>query len=133
MLTASSEPVPDTIRTCSVAEPISIRDGITETIETLRPALRMESSPRFGQERSLVDRQYRRFVALLEPEHDDRLLIVGVGILVAKRVAQLTGNIDSPELADQRERIPVRWLHRDPIPPSDPHVEVDTRSGEPLG
>ena len=76
--------------------------------------------------------ELRRVELIPKRDRDDRLPIIRVGILISKRVDQEGWRVDLAELPGEYEGIAVRWLHHDPIPASDPHVEVDAGSGKAL-
>ena len=111
---------------------ILVHEHRVESVQRFRPALLVQVLARGCGEEPLFDDHLRRIV-LLQRERDERLPIVGVGILIPKRVHQAVGRVDLTKLPGENERIAFGWLHLDPVATSDAHVEVDARSGEPFG
>jgi hypothetical protein len=110
-----------------------IRDQLVKTVDCLGPTLLMERAAPLGGKGSLVHRELSRAAPIPKRDRDDRLAIFRVGILPSKREGQTRRCVNLAELPDEKETIPLRRLHLDPISASDTQVELDARSRKPFG
>jgi hypothetical protein len=75
----------------------------------------MQLASRLGCERVLGELDLGRAVALAQHQAGNRLAVVGVGRLPAKRVGQARRWFNLDVLASQVEELALGWLHRDPV------------------
>lgn len=101
-----------------------------EPLECLRPARLVQRASGLGREWPLVEHEPRALVMIEEHEHHRRHPVVGIRLLPLECVDETPRRIDLGELAAQVERLALRRLHRDAVPPSAASVELDAGSGE---
>ena len=106
------------------------RQKLLKPLECLRPARLVQRVSSLGRERPLVENELRSLAMLEERERHHRLLVVGIRLFPFERVHEAPRRIDLGKLAAEVERLSLRRLHRDAVPPSVANVEVDAGSGE---
>jgi len=85
----------------------------------------VKGEPSFGGKRPLVQGQLGPSTEVRERQRHDRFLVVGIGVLPAKRVGKPGGKSDLTKLPLQEEGVALRGLHLDPVAAADPEVELD--------
>lgn len=113
---------------CAKAESPSILHRpqcLLQPHEPVRPARVVEVVPRLRGKGTLVEHELRGLADDAQRNRDDRLPIVGVGILPAKRVREPVRRIDLAKLSCQVEELAFGRQHRDPISAADAEVAFD--------
>ena len=107
-----------------------LRQGLREPVQCLRPARLVQLVSSLGRERSMIENELRSVTMVGQRKRHLCLLVVGIGFFPHECKDEAPRRIDFRVLPAQVERLPVRWLHRDAVPPSLANIEFDAGSGE---
>ncbi len=101
-----------------------------EAIERVLPALLVQCVPLLGLERTVLEEETTPSFDRLECQRHKRLLVVRRWRVLRERIREAPGRIEFSVLAVGVERVAVRRLHFNAIPPSLANLKFGARHSE---